>query len=336
MREFAREEGARFGHLYTFFLRRNPRPVKFCGGVSSSPNFNLTFASALPRQVHNVYKVTGRWLSAGSMDMTVPISRLTRQQEVTNRLREMVLSGALLPGTRLQEVALAEIFGVSRTPLRAALTVLREEGLLTYQPNRGFEIRRIVVDDILASYDVRGTLEGMACRLCAERGLGEEASRGLIVSLEDGDAISTSRLSDEEAFLRWRQINARFHDTLLTVANNPCLRDVTERTMKFPFVSHWVGRWSDPQRYRLPQQMHHAIYEAIVQREAARAEALMREHVYQAKAMVRTFLSNLADMDSEKSFALAAIASSKKSEERSGLVQRDAEFQGGRTDTEQV
>lgn len=241
-----------------------------------------------------------------------PASRLTRQQQVTNRLREMLLSGVLLPGTRLQEVALAEVFGVSRTPLRAALTVLREEGLLTYRPNRGFEVRRIVVDEILDSYDVRGTLEGMAVRLCAERGLGEGARRNLVASLEEGDAISTCRLSDEDAFLKWRQVNAQFHNVFLENARNTCLREVTERTMKFPFVSHWVGRWSDPQRYRLPQQMHRAIYDAVVGREAARAEALMREHVYQAKAMVRTFLNNLQDMEHQEPFVLAAIASAKQ------------------------
>lgn len=219
-------------------------------------------------------------------------TRSTRQQQVTNQLREMLLTGKLLPGTRLQEVALADIFGVSRTPLRAALTVLREEGLLTYQPNRGYEVRRIVVEDILESYDVRGTLEGMACRMCAERGIDEDARRRLLACIDKGDAISNSKLPNDDAFLQWRKVNAEFHDIILASAGNNCLREVTERTMRFPFVSQWVGRWSDPRRYRMPQQGHRAVYDSIVKREAARAEALMREHVYQAKLMVRTVLEN--------------------------------------------
>lgn len=218
----------------------------------------------------------------------------TRQQAVTDELREMLLSGNLMPGTRLQEVSLSERFGVSRTPLRAALTVLAEEGLLTRRPSRGFEVRQIVVQDVLDAYDVRGTLEGMACRLCAENGIDEAIRLRLAASLEQGDAIATTKLSDEDAFLHWRKANAAFHDTILEAAGNLCLRDVTLRTMRFPFASQWVGRWRDPQRYREPQQMHHAIYDALVRREAVRAEALMREHIYLAKAMVRTALEPLA------------------------------------------
>ena len=224
------------------------------------------------------------------LELKAPI---TRQQEVTNKLRELVLAGAFPPGTRLQEVALSDAFGVSRTPLRAALTVLGEEGLLTYEPNCGYEVSRVDISEVLDSYDVRGTLEGMACRLCAERGIADSVSRQLAACLDDGDAIATANLAEEEAFLQWRKINAQFHETILVAANNRCLREATERTMRFPFVSQWVGRWNDPQRYKMPQQGHRAVYDAIIKGEAVRAEALMREHVYQAKAMVRTVLSSL-------------------------------------------
>jgi DNA-binding GntR family transcriptional regulator len=54
-----------------------------------------------------------------------------------------------------------------------------------------------------------------------------------------------------------------------------------------------VGRWSDPGRYRNPQHGHRAVYDSIIKREAARAEALMHEHVYQARLMVKTVLENL-------------------------------------------
>lgn len=222
---------------------------------------------------------------------------LTRQQAVTSELREMLLSGTWIPGTRLHEVLLAKSFGVSRTPLRAALTVMAEEGLLTYQPNCGYEVRPVVAEEVLDTYDVRGTLEGMACRLCAERGIDKTTRLRLLASLEEGDSIATADLSDEEAFLAWRKANAEFHDAIIEAAGNFCLREVTLRTMRFPYASQWVGRWRDPQRYRAPQQMHHEIYDALVRREAARVEALMREHIYQAKAMVRTALERLASRE---------------------------------------
>src|SRR6476620_6160473 len=66
----------------------------------------------------------------------------TRSQTVIQKLREMILSGELISGTRLHEVPLSENLQVSRTPVRDALSVLAHEGLLEYRPNRGYVVKR--------------------------------------------------------------------------------------------------------------------------------------------------------------------------------------------------
>ena len=99
---------------------------------------------------------------------------VTRTQEVVRQIRDLILDGALGPGEQLTEVAMAQRIGVSRTPIRDALNTLATEGLLIYLPNRGYIVRRFDVQEVLDAFDTRGTLEGMACRVVAERGLSSD------------------------------------------------------------------------------------------------------------------------------------------------------------------
>ncbi|WP_306464452.1 GntR family transcriptional regulator, partial [Acinetobacter baumannii] len=76
-------------------------------------------------------------------------------QDVTEILRDWILNGAVAGGERLEEIPLAERLGVSRTPVRAALTLLANEGLLDYQPKRGYLVRSFGADEVFAAYEVR-------------------------------------------------------------------------------------------------------------------------------------------------------------------------------------
>src|SRR5512132_3325636 len=86
------------------------------------------------------------------------------------RLREMILAGELPGGSRIAELAIVEKLGVSRTPIRAALVRLEQEGLLQALPNGGFAVRTFSERDVSDAIEMRGTVEGLAARLAAERG----------------------------------------------------------------------------------------------------------------------------------------------------------------------
>src|SRR5215211_9222361 len=86
------------------------------------------------------------------------------------RLREMILVGELPGGARIAELAIVERLGVSRTPIRAALMRLEQEGLLEALPNGGYAVRTFSERDVADAIELRGTLEGLAARLAAERG----------------------------------------------------------------------------------------------------------------------------------------------------------------------
>ena len=84
-------------------------------------------------------------------------------------LRELVLDGAFAPGERVPEIELSERLGVSRTPLRLALSTLAHEGLLEPLPGGGFVVRSFTSADVSDAIELRGVLEGTAARLAAER-----------------------------------------------------------------------------------------------------------------------------------------------------------------------
>jgi GntR family transcriptional regulator of vanillate catabolism len=86
------------------------------------------------------------------------------------RLREMILAGELPGGARIAELTLVEKLGVSRTPIRAALMRLEQEGLLEALPNGGYAVRTFSERDVSDAIELRGTVEGLLARVAAERG----------------------------------------------------------------------------------------------------------------------------------------------------------------------
>src|SRR5579862_897999 len=101
----------------------------------------------------------------------------------------MILRGTLQGGQRVAEAMLAEVLGMSRTPIRQALPVLAREGLLVESGARGYLVRTFTRSDILDAIDLRGLLEGFAVRRIAERGASAVLLRQLHECLEEGDRI---------------------------------------------------------------------------------------------------------------------------------------------------
>jgi DNA-binding GntR family transcriptional regulator len=91
----------------------------------------------------------------------------TREEFVAHRLREAILVGQLKPGDRLDQNEIAELLGVSRSPVREALRTLAAEGLVDVFPHRGAAVAELSVDELEEIFLIRRTLEGMAARLSA-------------------------------------------------------------------------------------------------------------------------------------------------------------------------
>lgn len=227
----------------------------------------------------------------------------TQIDHVVSRLRDMVLSGELVPGERIVEIPFAARLGVSRTPLRLALIELESEGLLERLPTRGYRVRAFSLDDIADAVDVRGVLEGMAARIVAERGVTKAELASMAEAVKRGRdlldiAARTGRVLDAEA---WRAVNEQFHRVLVAAANNRALGSALEHNNKIPMAG--PGALPLPATptdleitfVRRAQDDHEDLLSAIVQRQGARAEAIMREHAYRSRENKRILIARIQD-----------------------------------------
>lgn len=219
--------------------------------------------------------------------------------QVVLRLREMILRGDLSGGERVAEIPIAKRLGVSRTPVREALTVLAQEGLLDVAGKRGYQVMAFSAKDIEDAVDLRGILEGTAARLVAEAGPGPELMQTLDECLATGEALVGNRRYGVDDDIRWAEMNGRFHRAIVQACGNRALQAALALNDKLPFASAQAvlggeGRTTDVARrhrevMRLAQADHQQIAAALRKRQGARVDALMREHARRALINVELF-----------------------------------------------
>ena len=208
----------------------------------------------------------------------------TQLTEAIVRLREMILRAELAPGQRVAEAPLAEQLGVSRTPVRQALPLLAQEGLLTEHATRGYVVRAFTPRDVLDAIDIRGVLEGLAARRVAEHGASKAFVRELRACLQDGDALLHKRRVEASDEAPYAEMNMRFHDLILREAGSLILSEALERNSRVPFAGPQALAFDKTNLERMydilyhAHRQHHAIADALERGESGRAEALMREH----------------------------------------------------------
>lgn len=204
--------------------------------------------------------------------------------KVQLRLREMILCGELRAGARLTELALVERLGVSRTPIRAALMRLEQEGLLEAMGRGGHAVRTFSEADVADAIELRGTVEGLCARRAAEQGVtpGQLALAAQV--LDNIDEVLTDSALNDAAFSRYVALNQQFHELLGELSGSPVLRREAARASSLPFASPsgFVLAQATSAQARdmlvVAQDQHRQVLDAISRREGARAESIMCEH----------------------------------------------------------
>ena len=205
-------------------------------------------------------------------------------QTVLVSLRKMIASGELAAGERLMEVPTAERFGVSRMPVRMAFRTLEQEGLLVPFGGRGFQVRSISPHEIAGAVEVRGVLEGLAARQMAEIGVSQQARDELETCLVQGDALFAKGFATEDDLEVYHDLNMRLHRVIVEGSGNPAIADALARNDHLPFASVTalaVDRNDlvrEFRRFNFAHMQHHAVVDALINGQSARAESIMREH----------------------------------------------------------
>lgn len=196
-------------------------------------------------------------------------------ERLASELRQDILDGRLLPGARLGEVALTERFNVSRGPVRAALNLLGEMGIVSIVPNSGARVRVIKRQDAQALYEVREALEGKAAELAAKNN-GAETGRRLQSLLNQH--ASEIRARPDGAYLQTGG-DQDFHRVIAEMSENSIIQRYLSREL-YPQLAllrvkhrHVTGRGAAALRE------HERIAAAIADADPEVAGLLMRRHI---------------------------------------------------------
>lgn len=189
--------------------------------------------------------------------------------DIYELVRKDIAVGALRIGDRVTEVDLAARFGVSRTPVRDAISRLEADGLLTNEPRRGLVVTVLSHQQIVELYFMREILEGASARLAAQSASDIELSM-----LEELSNKEATLLDDVPALL---DINRNFHRLMMLAAHNRyLLRSLSQLTLTMSLLPSLL---ENGERARTAAQEHRAIVQALLARDRVGAEEAAREHI---------------------------------------------------------
>ena len=208
----------------------------------------------------------------------------TQTTRLLIELRDLIMKGAFAAGERLVEASLSERLQASRTPVRAALLMLEQEGLVQRVPGGGYMVRKYTAREISQAIAVHANLEGMAARLLAEQGLSRSLSDALQSCLDEGDRITSAANLALDAIAAYLEMNTRFHGLIVDGCGNEVLRQCLASIDRIPFASAggmlpFQSKQADSDDLmRFAQRQHHMLVEALRHGQGARAAALAEEH----------------------------------------------------------
>jgi len=194
----------------------------------------------------------------------------TRAGAVAERVRELIRSGELAPGTHLRQDEIAARFGVSSTPVREAFLALEREGLVRRHPHRGVIVFMPSVEELGELYEIRAVLEPLATEIAAKQ-LSEDDLKAL------KRIVAEMRTARPKRFV---ELNDELHTRIYAAADRPRLREIIDglREPAANYISMNVDLYDREYRAEV-QAEHEAVLEALQSRSAKRAARAMREHL---------------------------------------------------------
>jgi DNA-binding GntR family transcriptional regulator len=190
-------------------------------------------------------------------------------EEVAELLRERIFSSQLSPGSWIDELKLAEEYGISRTPLREALKVLATEGLVTMKVRRGAYVTEVNAKDQRDVYHLLSLLESDAAGVVAA-----SATDAQLQDLHELHRALEAALADTDAFF---EINERFHMRLLEIADNRW-RDQLVADLRKVMKLNRHNSLLKSGRVAESLREHQTLMQALLARDAALSVQRMREH----------------------------------------------------------
>lgn len=224
--------------------------------------------------------------------MPEPVTSRTLSQVVYADVRSDILAGRYPPGARLSPRVVATKHQVSLSVVREALTRLTEQGLVVAQPQQGFAVVGLNLDDVRDLARVRVLVEGAAMR---------DAVTNADVEYEAQVVASHHRLSRTHFLVdgttqtvteEWARAHQEFHRTLVSACTSPRLRDLAEgMRVTAELYRRWSGSFSSLTDRDGPAE-HRSLTEAALDRDADRAARLATYHIERTTALLESYLEH--------------------------------------------
>lgn len=203
----------------------------------------------------------------------ISFRRQTYSSQVVDFIKTSILKGDLAPGDQVKEMVLAERLGISRAPIREALQILAQDGLITSEPQKGKYIRVLSPKEIQDNYTIGGILEGAAAAMSAQA-----MSEADFNHLHNVLQRLEKQARKAESLAKLTQIDEEFHSALLAGADNAALTEMARsfcaNISKFLLYNHWDQAFTPEEFF----QRHRILFEAAQSRDPLRIEQTVREH----------------------------------------------------------
>ena len=201
------------------------------------------------------------------------------REMVYEELKMEILTGAIIPGTRMMEVELAEEMGVSRTPIREAIRKLEKEGLVTIEPRRGAYASMISTEDMVEILEVRQDLEGLAAFFAADRMKPEQLDELKVVSANYNNAVLQGNMED------MIKHDTKVHRIIVDSCHNKILEQMIEQLQELVLRFRYIYYDNFKRAENMPEE-HAAIVAAIERGDAKGAREAADVHIDRLKELV--------------------------------------------------
>jgi DNA-binding GntR family transcriptional regulator len=207
----------------------------------------------------------------------------TAAERAHEELRRRILDGRLPPGRRLKETELAAELGLSRTPVRDALSRLTVEGLLDFRPNVGATVAVWSEGQIELMFRIRAMLEPFAAEVAAPQVSDAEVGemRRLCEAME-----AAARRETAEDLKRLSQANQKLHRMIIEATRSDQLIKVVTLALDAPLSQRIFSRYT-PEEVARSMRHHREIVDALSHRDPAWASSAMRTHILASIGVAR-------------------------------------------------
>lgn len=216
------------------------------------------------------------------------------KQTVYEDIKQQIIDEKLSPGHWFVERELCAAYGLSRTPIREILWKLMSDGFLDQEPNRGFVVRKLGLEQIFEVFQAREAVEGMAARLACSKG--DESFRSSLRKIME----RLKQLDAEANPAQGSALGRQLHGAIVDAAGNRIMVGIYENLKNLSILTSNITRKS-PNIEKISKEAHLMLIAALLEQDEEKSERLMREHLRDTcRQIVEQFYPNMLGASNSK------------------------------------